>query len=157
MNKTIIANGKKVNLGNVKFSEQGVSFVLDGKKFNYKLDDFFGSEVYFRDGDRRIVKELTEDNDDFWIGENSVKLGDEKLSRGSSHLSEGSLVSPMPGKIFKVIKNEGEIVSVGDTILILEAMKMEHAIKANKEGKVSKILFKEGDLVEGGKQLVQLD
>jgi biotin carboxyl carrier protein len=69
----------------------------------------------------------------------------------------GGLNAPMPGKVFKVLVKTGEAVVKGQTLLVLEAMKMEHAIKADKDGKVRKILFKEGDLVQGGMALAELE
>jgi biotin carboxyl carrier protein len=65
-------------------------------------------------------------------------------------------ISPMPGKVFKVFVKVGDIVKKGDALMILEAMKMEHTIKANIEGTVKKVHFKEGDMVTGGVALVDL-
>ncbi|MCO4753542.1 MAG: hypothetical protein KC478_03625, partial [Bacteriovoracaceae bacterium] len=69
----------------------------------------------------------------------------------------GSLQSPMPGKIFKVLKKEGDEVSAGEPILILEAMKMEHTIKAQQDGVVKKIHFEEGAQVQGGVELCEIE
>ena len=69
----------------------------------------------------------------------------------------GSLQSPMPGKIFKILKDKGQKVIAGETVLILEAMKMEHAIKAPKDGVVTDIFFKEGEQVQGGVSLCDID
>ena len=55
----------------------------------------------------------------------------------------------MPGKIFKILKNEGDQVNKGETILILEAMKMEHPIKSDKDGVIKKIYFKLNEQVSG--------
>lgn len=75
--------------------------------------------------------------------------------KGRSH-SDGGLVSPMPGKVFKVIAREGDQVEAGSILMILEAMKMEHSIKAPHAGVVGKIFYKEGDLVDGGVELATL-
>ena len=69
----------------------------------------------------------------------------------------GGLTSPMPGKIFKVIKDSGSEVKKGETILILEAMKMEHSIRSDKDGKVKKINFQVGELVQGGVVLAEVE
>lgn len=68
----------------------------------------------------------------------------------------GQMTSPMPGKILKLMVKVGQDVVAGDPILVMEAMKMEHTIKASKPGKIEKILFKEGDQVSGGVELVKL-
>jgi 3-methylcrotonyl-CoA carboxylase alpha subunit len=50
----------------------------------------------------------------------------------------------------------GQDVVAGTPILVMEAMKMEHTIKASKAGKIEKIYFLEGDQVAGGVELVKL-
>jgi 3-methylcrotonyl-CoA carboxylase alpha subunit len=62
----------------------------------------------------------------------------------------------MPGKILKILVKEGQVVEAGTPILVMEAMKMEHTIKASKAGKIEKIHFKEGEQVAGGVELVKL-
>ena len=68
----------------------------------------------------------------------------------------GGLKSPMPGKIFKVLKDVGSEVKKGEPILILEAMKMEHSIRSDKDGIVKSINFKVGELVQGGVTLAEV-
>jgi len=58
------------------------------------------------------------------------------------------IVSPMPGKVFKLVAQPGEQVAEGQVVMILEAMKMENEIVAPQAGTVDAILVKEGDLVE---------
>ena len=62
----------------------------------------------------------------------------------------------MPGKILQVLVNADDDVSVGQALIVMEAMKMEHTIKAGFNGKVEKIFFNEGDLVEGDVELISL-
>jgi len=63
----------------------------------------------------------------------------------------------MPGKIFRVLVKAGDVVKAGQTLLVLEAMKMEHAIKAPLDGKVKQVLFAEGQQVSGGAALVTME
>ena len=64
---------------------------------------------------------------------------------------EGEAVKAMlPGVVTKIIVREGESVKKGDTIMILEAMKMENEVKSPKDGIVKQIVVKEGDRVEVG-------
>ena len=65
--------------------------------------------------------------------------------------------APMPGKVFKILASVGEKVSVGDTLLTTEAMKMESNVKAKVDGVVAEILFAEGDQVEQGDLLLILE
>ena len=62
----------------------------------------------------------------------------------------------MPGKILQVLVNAHDSVSAGQALIVMEAMKMEHTIKAGFDGKVEKIFFNEGDLVEGDVELISL-
>ena len=69
----------------------------------------------------------------------------------------GGLTAPMPGTILQVRVTEGQEVSEGETLLVLEAMKMEHAIKAPQAGRVKRLPFAEGDRCGPGDTLVELD
>ena len=62
----------------------------------------------------------------------------------------------MPGKIFKVLSEIDKPVKAGETILILEAMKMEHAIKSPIDGIIKAIHFNEGDIVDGSVELAEV-
>ena len=74
-------------------------------------------------------------------------------SAGSASGS-GDVVAPMQGTIIKVIATVGQSVKVGDAVVVLEAMKMENQITAEKDGTVSKIHVKAGDIVGAGDVLV---
>jgi oxaloacetate decarboxylase alpha subunit/pyruvate carboxylase subunit B len=61
-----------------------------------------------------------------------------------------SLVAPMPGMIVKYLKNVGDKVTEGETLLVLEAMKMENALPAPASGTIQAVNFKSGDSVKKG-------
>ncbi len=65
--------------------------------------------------------------------------------------------SPLPGVILNVLVNAGDSVKKGDTVMILEAMKMENSIKADRDGKVSAINVKQGDSVLEGTVLITIE
>ena len=60
------------------------------------------------------------------------------------------VTAPMPGNILKILVSPGQQVNEGDTIIILEAMKMENEIVATKSGTVAQILVSKGATVETG-------
>lgn len=64
--------------------------------------------------------------------------------------------SPMPGKIVSVKATVGEQVKAGDTLCVLEAMKMENEVVAPEDGIVSEVLVSAGQSVESGDVLVRL-
>lgn len=70
--------------------------------------------------------------------------------------SGNSVVAPMPGKIIGLKVSKGQQVNAGDTVLILEAMKMEQEIKSSISGIVSEIPVSENDTVKKDQPLVLL-
>ena len=68
-----------------------------------------------------------------------------------------TVTAPLPGSITKVSVKVGDIVAAGDTVLMMEAMKMENSITAEFAGTVKAILCKEGDQVQSGQALVELN
>jgi 3-methylcrotonyl-CoA carboxylase alpha subunit len=67
------------------------------------------------------------------------------------------LLAPMPGRVRRIFASAGEAVARGAVLLALEAMKMEHAIRAPRDGVVKRVLVAEGELVEAGAELVALE
>lgn len=61
-----------------------------------------------------------------------------------------NIEAPMQGLVVSVDVNVGDIVKTGDTLLVLEAMKMENPIIAPVDGKVTSVAVKKGDTVDGG-------
>ncbi|HWJ10362.1 MAG TPA: biotin/lipoyl-containing protein, partial [Nocardioides sp.] len=69
----------------------------------------------------------------------------------------GSLLAPMPGTVVRVPVEEGQEVEEGETVLVLEAMKMEHSVKAPVSGVVSQISVKPGQAVDLGAVLAVVE
>ncbi len=69
-------------------------------------------------------------------------------------ITAGGLIAPMPGKVIDIKVDKGKKVKAGDTLVILEAMKMEHSIKASEDGTVSELLISVNDQVENGALLM---
>jgi 3-methylcrotonyl-CoA carboxylase alpha subunit len=74
---------------------------------------------------------------------------------GRSHA--GGLESPMPGVVTRVLVAAGDVVSRGQPLLALEAMKMEHLIRAPRDGRIRTIAARPGEMVNGGVPLVEMD
>ncbi|MCP4362952.1 MAG: acetyl-CoA carboxylase biotin carboxylase subunit [Chloroflexi bacterium] len=68
----------------------------------------------------------------------------------------GSLRAPMPGSVLAVLVEVGEVVTVGQPLMKLEAMKMEHTIRTSGDGIVEEIYFAPGDTVEADAQLLKI-
>ena len=68
----------------------------------------------------------------------------------------GSLVAPIPGLVLKILVEQGDIVKAGQTVTILEAMKMESEISVVNSGKVKNILVKEGENIQEGQVILEI-
>ncbi|GHT68372.1 acetyl-CoA carboxylase biotin carboxyl carrier protein subunit [Bacteroidia bacterium] len=72
----------------------------------------------------------------------------------ASSSAVGTIKSPLPGVILEVFAREGDTVKTGQKLLMLEAMKMENIIEADRDGKVAAIKVNKGDSVLEGADLV---
>ena len=96
-----------------------------------------------------------------WVTVNGQTLMLTKSSgerrRGSGHDQGAGLMAPMPGLVRSVNVVEGEAVSKGQTLLVLEAMKMEIRIQAPRDGSVKKLLVQQGQTVEREQVLIEIE
>ena len=80
----------------------------------------------------------------------------ERKPRGGALDSQSGPVSPMPGVVVRVNVAEGDKVSEGDVLAVVEAMKMEHSVRANSAGTVTRVLVSAGERVDGGALLAEV-
>lgn len=160
MEKTFIIDGQEFRVQDFKATAEVVAFSLEGIKYQYSLVTREGPEFILDRGTRihAAVSSANRDGESVIIA-NGVEalgsIGGKKIKKDRAAV--GSLAAPMPGKIFKVLRGPGEEVKKGEPILILEAMKMEHSIRSDKDGKVKKICYQVGELVQGGAILAEVD
>jgi 3-methylcrotonyl-CoA carboxylase alpha subunit len=96
--------------------------------------------------------------DDWWVHINGcihVLSIDEQGASGSGE--DDGMTAPMPGKILEILCNVGDQVESGQTLIVMEAMKMEHRIAANSPGSISEIHYDVGDQVDAGAILIDID
>jgi len=77
--------------------------------------------------------------------------------RRSSARREASLVAPMPATVGRILVSPGDLVALGETLMILEAMKMELPVRATTAGVVRALHCRVGDLVQPGVTLIDID
>ncbi|MEO5951101.1 MAG: biotin/lipoyl-containing protein [Chloroflexia bacterium] len=77
--------------------------------------------------------------------------------RQSTQSGELTIKSPMPGLVKGVLVAEGDTVTSGQRLLVLEAMKMENDITSPRDGKIKSVHVQAGAIVEGGKPLVSIE
>lgn len=74
----------------------------------------------------------------------------------ASQTQEGNLTAPLPGKVLKIHVKAKQAVKAGETLMIVEAMKMEHPIRASVDGTVVVVHYKENDTVKLGDVLLEM-
>ncbi|MEN5093584.1 acetyl/propionyl/methylcrotonyl-CoA carboxylase subunit alpha [Pseudomonas protegens] len=93
-----------------------------------------------------------------WQGEmHSVTAYDPIAAADASHSQQGGLTAPMNGSIVRVLVSAGQSVEAGAQLVVLEAMKMEHSIRAPQAGVIKALYCQEGEMVSEGSALVELE
>ena len=124
----LLRSGTKLyKIDNVSYDKHTVHFTIDGK----------WCKVDVRDEQDLLLD----------------KLG----FKTAAEIGEGELNAPMPGKILEVIVKEGDEVSIGDPVAILEAMKMENELKAPIDGVVKTIAVSKNDSVEKNALILEIE
>ncbi|WP_426416127.1 acetyl/propionyl/methylcrotonyl-CoA carboxylase subunit alpha [Aestuariirhabdus sp. LZHN29] len=120
--------------------------VLDGNQLRADLDGYqFNATVSEHDD----IISLYTANNALSFRVQTPDLGDEQSGNNA-----GALNAPMNGTIVALLVEPGSQVAKGDALLVMEAMKMEHSIRAPADGKVTSFYYQNGDLVDGGSELL---
>lgn len=110
------------------------------------------------DGGPAQVVVVTRDGQRRWVeAAGSTFVAEEASDTADGAADDGGLEAPMPGKVLEVLVAVGDAVTEGQVLLIMEAMKMEHAIKAPHDGVVTEISAAVDQMVEPGKPLVAVE
>ncbi len=165
MNEFVVTlnSGKK----NVKLIDEK-NVEIEGNKFESELIQVFEDNYLLKIGNKFFeVSAEKIDNEKFAVlikGERievEVRslLREKALKLLANHASAHTSVeikAPMPGMILKIKKNQGETINQGESILILEAMKMENEVRSPMSGNIQEIFIKEGEPVEKGAKLLKI-
>lgn len=134
----------------VEIAPGAYSILLGGRSYDVRIERAPGEAagdgaVYIARVGRRVYR---------------LELRDRRRRRhaGTAAAREGpqEILAPMPGRIVKALVEEGREVAQGDSLLVIEAMKMQNEIRAPRAGRVEKIYAAEGAGVETGAKLVRL-
>ena len=155
MKKQFLIDDEIVDVDIVDENASFVLFKFGGEEYSVNLGSLQSGKIVLNlNGKNRPVilvdTECVVDGQEFKIEAPSRGRGRAKA------IDHGQMKSPMPGKILKILVKVGDEVVAGTPLMVMEAMKMEHTIKASKAGIIEAIHFKEGDQVSGGVELIKL-
>jgi 3-methylcrotonyl-CoA carboxylase alpha subunit len=152
--------GDTVHTAELRASAGAVEVTVDGVAHAPVVEPLGPGTFLRRDGGRQDAFHCVRDGGRihlFWGGVpyvmEEVSDSERTLHRHAAH----GLEAPMPGRVIAVKVDAGQRVSRGDEILVVEAMKMENAIRAPRDGVVSRVLAAVGDMVSPGVVLVELE
>jgi biotin carboxyl carrier protein len=109
---------------------------------------------------KRVTAYVSSDMAKRWVTINGHTLMLTKTSgakQGVRHDHAGGLIAPMPGQVRSVSVRVGDLVKKGQTLLTMEAMKMEIRIQALKDGKVKAVYVAQGQTVEREQILIEME
>ena len=155
----------------LNFNETTIDISSNGKTFTLTLDGkTVNAEVLHAENGRldvlidgkRVTAYVSSENARRWVTINGQTVvltkssGARKGGHGHHHAA-GELTAPMPGQVRAVNISEGDAVTKGQTLLVLEAMKMEIRIHAPQDGTVKKLFVQQGQTVEREQILIDIE
>jgi biotin carboxyl carrier protein len=110
---------------------------------------------------RRERAVVARDGRRWWVALGGEVVAFEEVEDGGGAATPGhgpwEVVTPMPGRVVKVLVAVGDRVEAGQTVATIEAMKMETALAAARPGRVASVLVSAGDRVEPGQRVVAIE
>jgi len=109
---------------------------------------------------KRVIAHVSSDGAKRWVtinGQTWMLTKTSGAKQGVRHDHAGGLTAPMPGQVRSVTVSEGDVVKKGQTLLTMEAMKMEIKIQALMDGKVKSVFVSQGDTVEREQILIEME
>jgi len=131
---------------------------IDGEEFAVRVDPATGAISHVRDHAAHALGARVRDTLLVAVGPLhfafiAAESGGRRRSRG---LTAHEVLAPMPGKVLKVLVQEGETVESGAPLVVLEAMKMETTLYAESPATIAKVHADAGDMVDHGAVLIEL-
>ena len=144
-----MVNGKKLNPDILHLKEGRYHVIADNKSVSVEVisSDTISKKHTLKINGQLFDVQLRDQYDDLLQA-----LGMDEAAGKKT----GDLKAPMPGLVVSVAVEEGALVKKGDTLVVLEAMKMENSLKAAGDATVKKILVQKGVTVEKNQVLIQL-
>ena len=146
----------------IELNPSGENFTahVDGKTVNVQIIRAANGRIDLLVDGQRVTAHVSSDMAKRWVTINGQTLMLTKTSgakQGVRHDHAGGLIAPMPGQIRSVAVSVGDVVKKGQTLLTMEAMKMEIRIQALKDGRVTALHAAQGQTVEGEQILIEVE
>ena len=133
-------------------------FKIRGTEYNVDIKDITGNDVQIEVNGTpyhvTIERDITTTKTPTIVRK---KLPNEVAKKPLTGTSLKKIVAPLPGNIFKLNVKEGDQVKKGDTLLIMEAMKMENNILSEQDGIIKNVKISEGDAVLQNDILIEIE
>jgi len=154
-------NGKwDISLQNINDLKSIKQIILNDEEFLFPKTEYSIQErtIKITQGGQIIIANVVKDKDSWWVHINgrTLTFTSADSRKASSNITQGSLQAPMPGTILDVQVSVGQSIELGQSLLVMEAMKMEHKITAPFSGTVEKINCKKEQKVDRGFVLIEL-
>lgn len=138
-------DGREVPLDVALIQDGALSLLVEGKSYEVR-QEIVGTETNVVISHKRF----------------SASVRDPRSFRsrrrtGASEHGVKKIVAPMPGKVVRILAKVGDQVEAGQSVIVIEAMKMQNELKAPKNGVVKKISAVEGAAVEAGQSLAEVE
>lgn len=159
---------KLVEIPVKKLEEGSWEFTFGKKKLSAKMEYIDGAEIDFSLGDNSYFAQIAAgegeyakviiNGGEFQMYRNDLLETELSAGAGGDAMDAGNyIVSPIPGKVFKLNAKEGAKVKKGDVVVVIDAMKMENNITSKRDAVIKKILVKLNEMVEVNTALVELE
>ena len=168
-NKTLITLDKDSSKEYKLEVQNKNSFVYEGKPYEINVETSEEGITFINvNGKTYPVEILSSHQNEYEVLVNGISYSSsietpfslERLKSLTEQKNQSTVIrlkAPMPGKILEVLVKAGDIVKAGDTLLILEAMKMQNAILASCKAVVKKVLVKDGETTSKSDLLIELE
>jgi len=152
--------GDQTHATEVRATGDGLKVTVDGQAYELILEEVAPGTFLWRRGSVQELFHCVRDGEEVhlaWRGAVYRLEREREGARASARHAAGGLEAPMPGKVPSVRVVPGQAVRKGDEVLVVEAMKMENALRAPRDGTVKSVAVKVGDMVNPGVVLVELE
>lgn len=138
-------NGREFPLDIVSTQAGVFSLLINGKSYEVKQETL-GTETNIVVGHQRFAAAVRD-----------PRSYRSRRRSGASEQGVKKITAPMPGKVVRILAGAGTQVETGQSVIVIEAMKMQNELKAPKSGTLKKINVAEGAAVEAGQALAEVE